>query len=164
MREIVIGILTGIVSGVFVTQAYRIKDRERDRIHFFEEFEEFYSKLYSFLGELTTIPGEEIFSEFKKIKPPRRYSWIFVKKEEILIMSKVTEIYYDSSSKIYDILYEYQKKRDRKILEKAFISFQKDVFAKIKLLNELRDEIWYLAYPEGKIYRRLANKNKESEK
>lgn len=168
MREIIIGIFTGIVSGVIssviVTQAYRIKDRERDRIHFFEEFKEFYYKLYYFLFELLTIPGEEAISEFKVVKPPRRYSWIFVKKEETITMSKVEEIYYNLSSRMNDIFLEYQKTKNKESLEKAFISSMEDVRVKLKVLDELQDEIWNLAYPEGKVYRKIANKNKENEK
>ena len=49
MREIIIGILTGIVSGiissVIVTQGYRLKDRERDRIQYIEKFRQFYTQL-----------------------------------------------------------------------------------------------------------------------
>ena len=40
MENIIIGIITGIISSVMVTQAYRIKDRERDRIKFFDIMKE----------------------------------------------------------------------------------------------------------------------------
>ena len=53
MREIIIGILTGIVSGIIssiiVTQGYRLKDRERDRMQFIEKFRQFYAQLNIFM-------------------------------------------------------------------------------------------------------------------
>lgn len=71
MENIIIGIITGIISSVMVTQAYRIKDRERDRIKFFEEFHCFYSDFYHLL---MSIPSDQVYSELK----------IFIRQENIV--------------------------------------------------------------------------------
>ena len=158
--SLIIGVISGIISSIIVTQLYRIKDRERDRTLFFERFKDFYSKLYSLLSSLM-FPNEEVFLEFKNIHPPRKYRWINLKKEEASIIYKIDEIYYGLAPKIREMSNEYQKTKDEYILMEVWSQYAEDFGVMYKQMVELGDKVWDLAYPEGKKYRKIANKKKK---
>lgn len=158
--SLIIGVISGIISSIIVTQLYRIKDRERDRILFFERFEDFYLKLCSLLSSLM-FPNEEVFLELKNIYPPRKYRWIYLKKEEASIIYKIDEIYYSLASKIREMSNEYQKTKDEYILMEEWSKYAKDFCVMHKQMLELGDKVWDLAHPEGRKYRKIANKKKK---
>lgn len=151
MREIIIGIVTGIISGiissVIVTQGYRIKDRERDRIQYIEKFRQFYTQLNVFMYRSL---AEVDFDEFSKIKAPKKYKWVHITVEDKKIVDEVNAL----QKKVRDILLDVE-------LESENIS---DELEKIKLIenyvpqferlrgevSELRDDVYLLEYPEHK--------------
>lgn len=149
MENIIIGIITGIISSVMVTQAYRIKDRERDRIKFFEEFHCFYSDFYYLL---MSIPSNQVYSELKNIHPPRKYSWIHIKDEENAIIENVKEVYYTVSEKMFDFSLQSLKVESELEKEVIWMSAMQDFQSAYEVLGNYKDAVFELDHPEWKIY------------
>ena len=82
-------------------------------------------------------------------------------KEEASIIYKIDEIYYGLAPKIREMSNEYQKTKDEYILMEVWSQYAEDFGVMYKQMVELGDKVWDLAYPEGKKYRKIANKKKK---
>ena len=151
MREIIIGILTGIVSGIIssiiVTQGYRLKDRERDRIQFIEKFRQFYSQLNIFTYNPLVFVK---LAEFNKIQVPKKYKWTHITVEDRKTIDKVMVLWQEVRDILRDIEVESENTNDeleKMKLTKKYIS----KFDRIRdELDELHDEVYSLEYPQYK--------------
>mgnify|MGYP004475239331 CR=1 FL=1 len=151
MREIIIGILTGIVSGIIssiiVTQGYRLKDRERDRIQYIERFRQFYTQLDTFVHNSLMCVS---FAEFRKIKAPKKYKWTHITAEDKKTIDKVMVLQREVLDILVDMEFESENMNDElekiKLTEKYVPEFD-EIRDKI---DELHDEIYLLEYPENK--------------
>lgn len=157
MREIIIGILTGIVSGIIssiiVTQGYRLKDRERDRMQFIEKFRQFYAQLNIFMYNYLPFVKS---SEFNKIEVPKKYKWTHITAEDKKTIDKVMVLWQEVWNILRDIEVESENMNDeleKMKLTKKYIS----KFDRIRdELDELYDEVYSLEYPQYKdIIKRL---------
>ena len=151
MREIIIGILTGVVSGiissVIVTQGYRLKDRERDRIQYIEKFRQFYTQLNIYMYNSSLLANS---TEFSKIKVPRKYKWTHITAEDKKTINRVLVLWQEVRNILLDIEVESENMNDE--LEKIKLT-EKYVpeFNRLRdEVEELHDEVYSLEYPEYK--------------
>lgn len=147
VASIITGIISGVISSVLVTQWYRIKDGERDRIHYIEEFRQFYTQLNIFMhSSLMSIN----FTEFSKIKAPKKYKWIHITAEDKRTINKVNILQQKVRDILLDIELESENMSDElekiKLTEKYVSQFDE---LKNKI-DELRDSVYLLEYPEHK--------------
>lgn len=87
---VITGIISGIISSIIVTQSYRIKDRERDRVKYFEELYAFYLELNE---QLWGVADPDNIEELNTISMPKLYKWIYVNDKEMETIKKLDEIY-----------------------------------------------------------------------
>lgn len=158
MREIIIGILTGIVSGIIssiiVTQGYRLKDRERDRIQYIENFRQFYTQLNAFMYNSLLLTN---FTEFSKIKVPKKYKWTHITVEDKKTINRVIVLWQEVRNILLDIEVKSENMNDElekiKLTEKYVSEFNR---LRDKA-EELSDEVYSLEYPEYKDIIKVEN-------
>lgn len=123
VSDIVIGVISGIISSIIVTQAYRIKDRERDRQLFFEQL-----RLYS--SQLSNLDCSDIngIIDFMSVNTfPKAQKWVKLTKKESHVLFKFNMMVID----FQDLVMKYME-LDGNIFGKTFETGEReDIQAKI---------------------------------
>ena len=91
-ESIIVGIVTGIISSMIVTQIYRYKDSERVRAEFLSELFSFSAKTILFLVSWMYSSGHSaMFRQAYDLESicPSRFSWIKFNKKENEIIERI---------------------------------------------------------------------------
>ena len=155
------GVISGVISSIIVTQYYRVKDRERDRVKYFEELRAFYIELKT---QLWAINDPDEILKLPKIKKPKLYKWIYVNQDEGIVINKIDKIYYavisiarEISGKISDLRME-QESLPENYKYSICLNYVKDLRWYREELVKMDNDVYCLEHPEMKktwmIYRK----------
>lgn len=107
LENLLLGVVSGFVSSVIVTQAYRQLDKKRDRFEYINELTQY---VYDFKECLFWAGGVEIEDEYimhladfvMKNTLPRKKKWAKLTKNEIKICNSFIAFYQETMSEIWE--------------------------------------------------------------
>lgn len=149
LLPILTGVISGIISSIIVTQSYRIKDREKDRVIYFDELNSYYMK---FLIWVAAIYHTGKFSKKMVDGEPKLRKWIHLNNDEKAVIKEFDEIHQAIINIFGDAFFEIHK-------EGAFSeSKEREMYLKyadrlkwyLNKLEKMQVDIWSLGLPEMK--------------
>lgn len=108
---LVVGVISGIISSIIVTQGYRILDKKRERFLYLNRIYIYIKGLRSKLaayenGEISDDYIVNIYNYLVQTELPKRESWVHLRSKEKKVTKDFKKLFENTQRKVYECKFD----------------------------------------------------------